>query len=1046
MKRKKLVSAVTVCLLMVTMFPLTVSAAAPSKVTLSPTSVTLGVKESRALKATYSPSNATSKNTYTSSNKAVATVSSAGKITAVKAGSATVTVRTSNGRSATCKVTVKAAPKTVTMNVKTATLGVGQTQTLSASYNSGAAGTKKWTSSNTSVASVDSAGKVKALKVGTATIKATAYNGKYASCKVTVKAAPKTVTMNVKTATLGVGQTKTLSASYNSGAVGTKKWTSSNTSVASVDSAGKVKALKVGTATIKATAYNGKYASCTVTVKAAPTKVTMSKTSAILGKGDSLALSASFAPSNALTTKTWTSSNKSVATVDSSGKVKAVNVGKATIKVTAYNGSYASCSIEVKAAPTAIAFTNKTITLGAGETVSLATKFTPSTAAASLKYQSANTAIATVTASGVVKGVKAGSSTTIKVITYNGKPATCTVYVKAAPAGIKLGSISRTTFGAGESVKLSASLTTTTAASVIKWSSDNTAVATVDKSGLVKTLRAGTVTITASTYNSRKASVKLTVRSAPTGIKLTASTLKLATKQTATLGYTLNAPLFSTTAGAVKWTSSNTSLATVNSSTGLVTAIKDGTVTITATAYNGRAASCTLTILPAPTKVALSKTSLPLYLGQSATLTATLTPSNAYTTVSYSTSNANIATVDGNGKVTAKAVGPVTITAKTTNGFTSTCKVTVYPAPVSVSLNTVEVNLLKAESFQLKATVAPSNAQQNVTWSSAKTAVATVSSTGLIKAIALGTTTVTAKAVNGKTITITVNVRPPATDIKISDVTYGLGTTKVCPTTVMVPSNAIVRNTYSSSNTDVAIANADGTITAVGVGTSEITVTAHNGSKATCTMTVVIPVGTNVADIVAYYNYCANSTKASTGRFDLEIAMTSELEMKVGGISAPLGEDGSKRAEYYGMYENGQPMETLDDDGVALQEALPVHGKPYMSILKPEHVASASCTKSGENYLVTITAKSQKLSPNQTSEWISSTMMEMNDVDMPDSGEMEDMKTTYSGKIEAEINSDNLLKKSRNNFSMQMEGSYSLIPVYMRMFMQDDIVFYWIRK
>lgn len=161
---------------------------------LNKDSLTLGLDKSETLVATVSPSNATNQTvTWSSSNPAVASVSSNGKLTGLKEGTTTITVRTSDGgKTATCKVTVKDVVKVkgVRLNESSVTLGVDDTYTLKATVNpSDATNTNvTWKSSNTSVATVNSSGKVTAKKEGTATITVTTEDGSYkATCKVTVK-------------------------------------------------------------------------------------------------------------------------------------------------------------------------------------------------------------------------------------------------------------------------------------------------------------------------------------------------------------------------------------------------------------------------------------------------------------------------------------------------------------------------------------------------------------------------------------------------------------------------------------------------------------------------------------------------------------------------------------------------------------------------------------------------------------------------------------------------------------------------------------------
>ena len=251
------------------------------KVSLNKSATTLTEGESETLTATITPSNATGDKTvkWSSSNEAVAAVDSNGKVTAKKAGTAVITVTSSNGKTAGCTVTVKQKEIAITgisLNKSTTSLTEGESETLTATITpSNATGDKtvKWSSSNEAVAAVDSNGKVTAKKAGTAVITVTSSNGKTAGCTVTVKQKEIAITgisLNKSTTSLTEGESETLTATITpSNATGDKtvKWSSSNEAVAAVDSNGKVTAKKAGTAVITATSSNGKSASCTVTVK-----------------------------------------------------------------------------------------------------------------------------------------------------------------------------------------------------------------------------------------------------------------------------------------------------------------------------------------------------------------------------------------------------------------------------------------------------------------------------------------------------------------------------------------------------------------------------------------------------------------------------------------------------------------------------------------------------------------------------------------------------------------------------------------------------------
>ena len=267
--------------------------------------------------------------------------------------------------------------------------------------------------------------------------------------------------------------------------------------------------------------------------------------------------------------------------------------------------------------------------------------------------------------------------------------------------------------------------------------------------------------------------------------------------------------------------------------------------------YRGNCAGAvTLTAtVPVPTVavtgVRLDKTSLSFTgTGSSQTLTATVSPSNATNkTLTWSSSNTSIATVS-NGVVKAVGFGTATITAKSNNGKTASCSVTVNPIAVTgVSLNKTSLSFTGTGSSQtLTATVSPSNAtNKTVTWSSSNTSVATVSN-GVVKAVGFGTATITAKSNNGKTASCSVTVNPiQPTGIKATPETstlYGLNGTVKLSANVM-PSNATNKAvTWSSRNTSIATVSSDGTVKAVGYGTTVITATTVNGLTSNCTINV----------------------------------------------------------------------------------------------------------------------------------------------------------------------------------------------------------------
>ncbi|MBO4756934.1 MAG: Ig domain-containing protein [Bacteroidales bacterium] len=327
-------------------------------VTVSPTSLSLVEGESGDLTATVSPSNADNASvTWDSSDKSVATVSN-GKVTAVKAGSANITVKTVDGGfTASCAVTVAAKVidvSSVSLSKTELTLTEGDSETITATVKPDDATDKTvtWSSSDTAVATVDG-GKIAAVKEGTATITAKAGD-KTATCKVTVEKkviAVESVELDKTAIELTEGESQTLAATVkpDDATDKTVEWSTSDAEVATVE-AGVVTAVKEGTATITAKAGE-KTATCTVTVKKKVIEVEsveLDKTALELTEGESQTLVATVKPDDA-TDKTveWSTSDAEVATVEA-GVVTAVKEGTATITAKAGDKT-ATCAVTVKA-------------------------------------------------------------------------------------------------------------------------------------------------------------------------------------------------------------------------------------------------------------------------------------------------------------------------------------------------------------------------------------------------------------------------------------------------------------------------------------------------------------------------------------------------------------------------------------------------------------------------------------------------------------------------------------------------------------------------
>ena len=248
----------------------------------------------------------------------------------------------------------------------------------------------------------------------------------------------------------------------------------------------------------------------------------------------------------------------------------------------------------------------------------------------------------------------------------------------------------------------------------------------------------------------------------------------------------------------------------------------------------------------------LNKTSTSIQVGGTETLTATVSPKDAANKkVTWKSSNAAIASVDANGKVTGVKAGEATITVTTEDGGkTATCKVTVSDKEIKVTgvkLNKSETSLLVGGNETLTATVLPEDAtNQNVTWKSDKPEIASVDANGKVTGVKAGEATITVTTEDGgKTATCKVTVKPNlVSEITLAALAIYVGESKAITATVKPDDATNKALTWTSSDETVATVDATGKVTGKKIGTATITATAQDGSgvSGSCTVTVLSPV------------------------------------------------------------------------------------------------------------------------------------------------------------------------------------------------------------
>lgn len=398
------------------------------------------------------------------------------------------------------------AVESISLNTSTLSLEYGQTAQLVATVYPSNAFNKgvHFVSDSTDVATVDDNGNIITVGSGTAIITAITDDGDYiAQCQVTVSVKVKGVDLDQKDITINVGNTIALKANINPDVASDKtvEWTSSDTSVATVDKDGVVRGVKTGSTTITAKTNDGGFeASCTVNVINAVMGITISDNSIMLYPNKTKQLKASVTPADADNQSiTWESSDDDVATVSETGLATAKMPGTATITVKSVDGEYtATCTVTVGKHVSSIILSDTELTMPAGTSETLYATVMPLAAFnKTVTWVSTNPKVATVDESGNVKAIKAGTTTVIAYCEDRDVTASCIVTVTNSATGIEM-SESEVYIARNSQKQLTATVKPDTAENKnITWESKYPEIATVDSNGLVTAKMAGTTIVVA---------------------------------------------------------------------------------------------------------------------------------------------------------------------------------------------------------------------------------------------------------------------------------------------------------------------------------------------------------------------------------------------------------------------------------------------------------------------------------------------------------------------------------------------------------------------
>lgn len=495
-----------------------------TSVKLDTNTLELFAGKSYALKATISPKDATNANlTWDSSASDVVKVDDYGNITALKAGTAVITVTTEDGQfTDTCTVTVKSYTpiKKISLKNRSVTLGINKPYKLEYTISPVNATNQelKWSSNNELIATVDNEGNVTGISKGTAII--TVTDGTVSAvCKVDIRTV-ESISFNKTSISIKSGKNADLKITVNPSNAVNKNviWKSSDEEIAKVDNKGKVTGIKDGEVTITAVSEENEKitAECKVLVETTPvTGIKLNNKKLTLSTSEnykSAKLTATLAPTNAsYKDVSWYTSNENVAVVDENGLVTAISSGKAVITAATKSGNKTD-KCEVTVAPVTNIKLNKdklAMKVGAS-TILKANVFPKEALVKDVEWKSEDTSKVIVTKYGKIIAVSETNNEPVIVRAYslenNSIIAECKITVKAIQnekkvEGIVLTNIKNGVLLVGKTGNIKAALTCEDKSSPTNknliWETSNEEIASVDDNGKIAGKVPGKVTITA---------------------------------------------------------------------------------------------------------------------------------------------------------------------------------------------------------------------------------------------------------------------------------------------------------------------------------------------------------------------------------------------------------------------------------------------------------------------------------------------------------------------------------------------------------------------
>lgn len=382
----------------------------------------------------------------------------------------------------------------LTISATSVQLDPGQTATVEYALEAERAQTVAYKADNTSVATVDQRGNITAVAPGKTKIRLTAQGGATAVVDVEVSGVPVTAfSLNAHTLEMNKGDISGLSCQFNNGAMAQNVvWSSADSDIVQVDSAGRITAVGAGQTEVRATTASGMFDTALVKVNVKGDSVQVAPGDLTVGVGSSVQLGVRFVPEDATDEATrWISSDPNIVSVDESGLLHAVSIGSVRVSVQTRDGLRAETQIQVEAASNDFQISPKNVTIERGDTHPLQTAFIGEDGLAienvnhHIEWMSSDPKIVSVE-NGYITGISSGVATV--TASADGIEAVGIVNVRTSVREVTLNVTEQTLYKeqTSESFQLKATVIPEDADDPhLVYTTDNPLVANVSQDGLV---------------------------------------------------------------------------------------------------------------------------------------------------------------------------------------------------------------------------------------------------------------------------------------------------------------------------------------------------------------------------------------------------------------------------------------------------------------------------------------------------------------------------------------------------------------------------------